>query len=77
MPRVHLNLYSSDDIEDLELRDDWEELIGVRSNDERLVAQQHSAEVRERRRLATGSSDARQQRRSERRKSMRRGGRHD
>ena len=73
MPRVQLHVYTSDDLDDLEVRDDWEELIGVRSQNERLDAQQHSSELRDQRRNATGSSDAYQQRRNERRKSRRRG----
>jgi len=77
MPRIHLYVQDIDELEELEDTDDWEELIGVRDSDERLRAQQGSAEMRDRRRSARGSVDAAQQRRSERRKTIRRGGKRD
>jgi hypothetical protein len=74
MPRINLHVHDIDEIEELEEQADWEELIGVRSANERQQAQQASAEVRDRRRAARGSVDSLIQRRSERRKSMRRSG---
>jgi hypothetical protein len=77
MPRIHLLVQDIDELEDLEDTEQWEELIGLRDGDERLRAQQGSAEMRDRRRSARGSVDAAQQRRSERRKTIRRGGKRD
>ena len=74
MPRVQINLQDLDDIEEWESDEDWEELIGLRQGNERLIAQQQSSEVRDRKRMARGSTDALLQRRSERRKTIRRGG---
>ena len=74
MPRVNLHVQDIDELEDLEDEADWEELIGVRSGNERQQAQQASSEMRDRRRAARGSVDSLIQRRSERRKSVRRGG---
>ncbi len=74
MPRVQINLQDIDDIEEWEDDEGWEELIGLRQGNERLLAQQQSSEVRDRKRMARGSTDALIQRRSERRKTVRRGG---
>lgn len=74
MPRVQLHLHDLEEIEEWESDEDWEELIGLRNGNERLLAQQQSSEVRDRKRIARGSTDALLQRRSERRKTVRRGG---
>jgi hypothetical protein len=74
MPRIAIQLHGYDEAEELEDLEEWEEWIGVRDGDERLRAQQGSLEMRDRRRNARGSSEALQARRSERRKSIRRGG---
>jgi hypothetical protein len=74
MPKVNLRLNDIDELDELEDQDDWEERIGVRSGDERQAAQQGSLEMRDRRRSARGSVESLLSRRSERRKSVRRGG---
>jgi hypothetical protein len=74
MPRVHIQLQDIDVLDDWEAQDDWDELVGTRPADERREAQFGSMEMRNARRNATGSREARDQRRSERRKTVRRGG---
>jgi hypothetical protein len=74
MPRVHIQVQDMSEVEELEDLAEWEQLIGLRSDDERQRAQQGSREMRDQRRIARGSTEALQARRSERRKSIRRGG---
>jgi hypothetical protein len=74
MPRVHIQVQDIDEVEELEDLDEWEQLIGLRSADERLRAQQASREMRDQRRIVRGSTESLQARRSERRKTIRRGG---
>jgi hypothetical protein len=75
MPRVQIYVRDIDEIEELEEREDWEEQIGLRSGDDRRDALLGSQELAERRRNARGSAENLAARRSERRKSMHRGGR--
>ncbi len=74
MPRIHIHLQDIESIEELEDQDDWELQIGLRAADERQQALQASQEVRSRRRNARGSTEALRDRISERRKTVRRGG---
>ncbi len=74
MPRVHIQVQDIDVLDDWESEEDWDEVVGTCSADERREAQFSSMEVRNARRNATGSREARDQRRSERRKTVRRGG---
>jgi hypothetical protein len=74
MPRIAIQLQDYQQAEELEDLEEWEEWIGLRDGDERLRAQLGSSEMQDRRRNARGSYDSLQARRSERRKSIRRGG---
>lgn len=77
MPRIHIHLHGLDEIEDLEEREDWEELIGLDTSgrrDSRLdtADQRGSRGFRE---LRFGGSEALDRKRAERRKQSSRSGR--
>jgi len=73
MPRVHINLSDIDDIEDLEQRDDWEQLIGRESSGKGRELRPAGADVRGQRGFREqrfGGSEALDRKRSERRKQV-------
>ena len=74
MPRVQIAVRDYDEAEELEELEDWERQVGLRSGDERREALLGSQELAARRRNARGNADHLAARRSERRKSVSRGG---
>jgi hypothetical protein len=73
MPRVHINLQGIDEIEDLEQREDWEQLIGRESAGKGREARPASADGRGQRGFREqrfGGSEALDRKRSERRKHV-------
>lgn len=74
MPRVHIYLRDLDEVDTLEEEENWEEQIGVREQDERRLAQFGSSETRAARGNVRGVSETLRRKYSERRKSVRRGG---
>lgn len=74
MPRVAIAIRDYDEAEELDEQENWERQVGLRSGDERRDALLGSQELASRRRNARGSVDNLAARRSERRKTVRRGG---
>lgn len=74
MPRVNLYIQDLDEIEALDEQDDWDAMLGLRAGHAARDAQHQTVEMRDRRRLARGSREALDRRRSERRKHVYRGG---
>jgi hypothetical protein len=74
MPRVQIAIRDYDEAEELGEQEDWELQLGLRSPDERRDALLSSQELASRRRNARGGADQLAARRSERRKSVHRGG---
>ena len=78
MPRIHINLHDLDEIEDLEQQEDWEELIGLASADQRRDPRLTGPEQRGQRgvrELRIGGGETRERKRNERRKQSVRSGR--